>query len=380
MPVRVSDSAGGVASWSDIAAGLHWAVDNGARVANISYQVVNSYAIREAAQRMRNAGGVVISAAGNGATEEWFSENPALVHVAATTADDGLAAYSSYGSYVDLSAPGDQIWTTMSGGGYAPGSGTSYASPVVAGVAGLVLSANPGLTSEEIEQVLEGSSDDLGAGGWDIFFGSGRVNAAGAVDLALASPDPDTMPPLVEILSPANDSTVAGTVPVEVHATDDGAVSEVVLHAGGALVGTDVTAPFQFSWDATQVADGEVALIATAYDAAGNEGRSDEVTVRVANTPEPRDTTPPRVTIDTPSDGATVSKKVVIAASASDDTGVRAIALYVNGEEECRDEAGIVSCVWNVNREPEGAHLIRAVARDLAGNETTASIRVYKIK
>jgi subtilisin family serine protease len=98
-----------------------------------------------------------------------------------------LAAFSNYGKWVTLSAPGAMIMSTARGGGYSYWNGTSFASPIAAGVAALVVSVNPALTAPQVVDILKQSADDLGARGYDIFYGWGRVNAARAVEAALAT-------------------------------------------------------------------------------------------------------------------------------------------------------------------------------------------------
>lgn len=140
-----------------------------------------SAAVRAAAQYFVERGGVVIASAGNTAAQEGIAETPWILSVSATDENDALAGFSSWGSYVDLAAPGVGIRTTLNGGGYGSVQGTSYSAPVVAGVAALMLRANPNLTPSELETLLELTAEDLGDAGWDARFGYGRVNAASAV-------------------------------------------------------------------------------------------------------------------------------------------------------------------------------------------------------
>ena len=102
-----------------------------------------------------------------------------MVAVAATDSVDHLAGFSNYGSWITLSAPGTNILTTSNSGGYSYWSGTSFSSPIVAGVAALVLSVNPLLTNADLVDILEKTADDLG--GYDSSFGWGRINAQQAV-------------------------------------------------------------------------------------------------------------------------------------------------------------------------------------------------------
>ena len=183
MPVRVSDASGN-ATYSAIASGLTWAADHGARVANISYIVSDSSVVTSAAQYFQSKGGVVASSAGNYSTFSNSSDNPYILTVSATDQSDVIYDYSNTGKNIDLAAPGDSFSTQM-GGGYVSTGGTSYSSPIVAGVAALVMSANPSLSGAQVQNVLKESSDDFGALGWDSNYGIVSVNASRAVQSSM---------------------------------------------------------------------------------------------------------------------------------------------------------------------------------------------------
>lgn len=189
MPVRISDLSG-LASASNIASGLTWAADHGARVANVSYRVTGNKTISSAAKYFQSKGGVVVVAAGNYSTQETAPDDPYILTIGATDPQDVLYYYSNYGNNLDLVAPGNNT-TTLLGAQYGAGGGTSFASPVVAGVAALMLSVNPKLTPAQVTEILKQSADDLGAAGRDNVYGSGRVNAAKAVSAARAIPATD---------------------------------------------------------------------------------------------------------------------------------------------------------------------------------------------
>lgn len=175
MPVRIS-APDGFAYWSTVAQGIYWAADHGAKVANISFNGISgSSSVQAAAEYMRGKGGVVVVAAGNSGGLENIAAHNALLSVAATDSGDVRASFSSYGPYVDLAAPGVGIYTTTRGGGYANGSGTSFASPVVAATAALMLSANRNLGAADVDRLLKSTALDLGAPGADDFYGAGRV-------------------------------------------------------------------------------------------------------------------------------------------------------------------------------------------------------------
>ncbi|MES2564113.1 MAG: S8 family serine peptidase, partial [Pseudomonadota bacterium] len=270
MPIRVTDTAGS-GYLSQMAQGITWAADRGARVANLSFAGAGGYAtVQSAAQYMKNKGGLVITAAGNYGREETFAANSSTMTVSATDGGDAKASWSSYGNFVDIAAPGVSIWTTTRGGGYGAYSGTSLASPVMAGVAALVMSANPALKAVDAENILFSTAVDLGSAGFDIYYGYGRVNAAAAVLGAVAAAPRDTTAPSVAITSPGAGDPVKGLVAVNVNATDNVGISRVDLLINGVAFASDTTAPYGFSWDTTSMPDGNATLTAYAYDAAGN--------------------------------------------------------------------------------------------------------------
>lgn len=379
MPVRVSDTADGVAQWSALVNGILWAADHGADVVNMSYDLsYGAYVLDDAAQYFRGKGGVVVIAAGNSNTDGGYSDNPNMITVAATDSNDNKASFSNYGDNVDVSAPGASIYTTYINSGYANTSGTSFASPATAGVVALIMAANPYLTPDEVEAVLEQSSDDPIAGtDWHPYFGWGRVNAAAAVQLAQQTVNTDTEAPSATIFSPQNNATISGTVLVEVSASDNNSVTGVDLYADGQWIGRDLTAPYQFSWDSTQVADGSVVFKAYAQDAAGNEGVSAGLSVNVANQQAIQDEVAPSVNIFDPADGSTVSRTVNIGVTANDNIGVKTLTVLVDGSELCSTmDSSSISCNWNTRKASDGAHVITAIAEDAAGNQAESSVTV----
>lgn len=392
MPIRVTNSSDGSAYFSAIANGLTWAADHGARVANISYDMLTtSSSIASAAQYMIGKGGVVVGAAGNSGTDRGYSDSPYIISVSATDSNDAKASWSSYGYYVDVAAPGVGIWTTTNGGGYGAVNGTSFASPVTAGVVALMMAANPSLSPAQLEQILESTADDLGATGEDTNYGSGRVNAAVAVDGAKNAQATDTQAPSASITPPAGGGKVVGVTAVNVSASDNIGVTKVELYvdngASKKLVGTDTNFPFGFSWDTTGQTDGNVSLVAYAYDAAGNKGTSNSVSVTVDNEPDPVDTIPPTVKITNPVNGAKVAGRVTIQVSASDNVGVAKTTCSVISKKTGKTVAssvgngGSLNFTWNATRALAGEYTITAIAEDTAvptSNKASTSITVIK--
>lgn len=211
LPVKALDSRGSGTS-ADVAAGIEYAVDRGAAIVSLSLGGPwPSSAIENAISYARGQGVLVVAAAGNqGRDIDEYPMYPAsltdenIISVAATTADDDIAYFSNFGvTSVDVGAPGYNIQSTVLGADYAYYSGTSMATPYVAGLAALVKSANPALSYAELRDAIFSSVDYIPALGGKTSTG-GRVNAYSAVHWALtgaphptpdpAEPDPEPTP------------------------------------------------------------------------------------------------------------------------------------------------------------------------------------------
>ena len=386
IPIKVVDSTCSTTT-SMLAQGLTYAADNGARVANMSFMVAGSATVQSAAQYLRNKGGVAVSSGGN-AGQFWNIANTSTItEVAATDSSDARASWSSYGSYIDVAAPGVGILTTKAGGGYESVSGTSLSAPVTAGVYALMIAANPKLAPSTLDQALYSTAVDLGASGYDQYYGWGRINAAKAVALAKTTVAADTTSPTASITSPSASSKVSGLVPVNVSATDNVGVTRVDLLVNGTLYVTDTTAPYAFSWDTSALPDGPNTLQATAYDAAGNQGNSSKITLTVAN-----DTIAPKVTIISPVGGAAVSGNVAISVSATDNNKVAQISLLIDGKQVALSYGSQLSYAWSATTATAGSsrskkrnattiqsgtsHTITARATDPAGNTGSVSVTI----
>jgi thermitase len=187
MPMRVTDSSDGYAYFSAIASAFTWAADHGAKVAQASYSGCGSASIINAGAYLRSKGGVATISAGNSGADSGFAQSDKLVCVSATGSNDLRTSWSSFGQYVDVAAPGDGIYTTARGGGYASVSGTSFSGPLTTGIYALMFSVNPKLTPNQADNILFSTADDIGEPGWDMYYGYGRVNAAKAVASAKAA-------------------------------------------------------------------------------------------------------------------------------------------------------------------------------------------------
>ncbi|MFH1894234.1 MAG: S8 family serine peptidase [Candidatus Zixiibacteriota bacterium] len=231
MPVKVLDSQGS-GYLSDVADGIIWAADNGADVINMSLGASSTTStLQNAVQYAYGMGVTIVCAAGNAGTP--VAQYPAAytecISVSAVRYDKALAYYSSYGSTIDICAPGGDVTVDQNSDGYGDGvlqqthdgvnystfsyyfyQGTSMASPHVAGVAALLLAKDGSLTPQQVRDAIEGSAEDLGAAGWDQSFGYGLVDA----NAALQSLTPT--PPVANF----SGSPTSGTVPLTVNFTD----------------------------------------------------------------------------------------------------------------------------------------------------------------
>ncbi len=367
MPLRITDLSGNGLS-SSIANALTWAADHGSRVANVSYGNVSKITtIINAAQYFQSKGGVVTAAAGNSATFDSTADSPYFVLVSATDQNDVLCSWSNTGNNVDLSAPGQNLVTTVNGGGYGFASGTSFSAPTVAGVAALVLSANPSLSGTKVQDILRQNADDLGTKGWDSSYGWGRVNAARAVAAASGqTPPQDTTAPTAVITSPAAGAALANSVSVSVTGSDNVGVTKIEWYLDGALKSSSATSSASFSWNTTTSANGSHTLMAKAYDAAGNVGSSASFSVSVNN--PVADTTAPVASVGSPVNGSTVAGTISVAVSGSDKVGVTKVEWYLDATLKGSSSAASAAFSWDSTGVSNGGHTIAAKAYDAAGN------------
>ncbi len=240
MPMRVTNQTDGWAQFSAIAAAFTWAADNGAKVAQASYSGCGSASIINAGAYMRSKGGVATVSAGNTGADGGFGTSDNLVCVSATDSSDNRTSWSSFGAYVDVSAPGASIYTTARGGGYSYVSGTSFSGPLTTGIYALMFSANPALTPTQADSILFSTADDLGAPGWDMYYGHGRVNAGKAVAAALAAVGTrDIVPPSVPTnLRTINVTTNSVLLAWNASTDDNSGVAGYTIYRDGAKLAT----------------------------------------------------------------------------------------------------------------------------------------------
>jgi subtilisin family serine protease len=292
--VRVLDCAGSGTN-SGVISGVDWVTANhlSPAVANMSLGGGASSAL-DTAVRNSIASGVTYAIAAGNSSADACGGSPSRVTealvVGASSSTDAQASFSNFGTCLDLYAPGVSITSAWATSDTATNtiSGTSMATPHVAGTAALYLQANPAATPAQVSSALASNATP----GVLTAVSTGSPNRLLYVAfIGGAAPPADTTPPTVSITAPAPGATVSGTVTIAASASDDVGVARVELRVDGALLATDTAAPYSAAWDTTAVANGSHTLSARALDAAGNAATSAAVTVTVSNAAPPPPTT-----------------------------------------------------------------------------------------
>lgn len=202
MPVKVLNSAGS-GSLTAIANGIRYAADNGANVISMSLGgSTGSSALQSAVTYAWGRGCVLCAATGNSGRSgvSYPARYTECIAVGATRFDGARAGYSTYGTGIDVVAPGGDTSVDQNGDGYGDGilqqtfatgspnsfgyyffQGTSMATPHVAAIAAMVKANKPTYTNTQVRSAIESSCRDLGSSGYDTRFGYGLVNAAAAL-------------------------------------------------------------------------------------------------------------------------------------------------------------------------------------------------------
>jgi len=269
---------------SDVAYAIQWATVNKIQVINMSLGGGASITLEAACwlayyyDRL-----LLVASAGNSGNPPGKGDNisyPAgydsVIAVAATDQSDKRARWSSTGPAVELAAPGVSIYSTYIGG-YATLSGTSMASPHVAGTAALVWAANPGWLNDAVRGELEITADDLGDSGRDWLYGYGLVDA----DEAAGVPPPLTNElPTVSIVSPADVSTFESEAVISfigtASDTEDGDLTASLVWTSS--IDSQIGTGGSFS---TTLSDGNHTITAEVTDS-GDETGSDSIGITVS--------------------------------------------------------------------------------------------------
>jgi subtilisin len=285
LPVKVMNAQGSGA-WSWVAAGIDWAVDNGAHVISMSLSGnPGSQAVADAVAEAQARGVLVVSAAGNSGccnTVGYPALYPGSMAVGAVDMNDMIASFSSTGPAIDVTAPGVAVKAPVPIGacalchpsGYMLLNGTSMATPHVSGVAALLMTR--GFTAAQAWNAMTSTARDLGAAAHDPIYGYGRVDALAAVNSTPSEPPPppptDDVAPSVVITSPQFLQRVQQNSFNTIHASasDNVGVQRVEFYVD--LVGkcVDTTAPYTCTWVVPRGKGLYYLIEAYAFDAAGN--------------------------------------------------------------------------------------------------------------
>ena len=248
MPIRVLNSRGSGRT-SDIAEGVVWAVGNGADIINLSLGGSSaSSTLRDAVRHADDRDVFVVAAMGNefesGSPTSYPAAYAEAFAVGAIDQSVGHAFFSSSGNYIDVAAPGVNILAAAwreTGSSYVAYSGTSMATPFVAGVAALLRSIDPSLSNAQLRTILTETAADVESSGWDTLTGHGVIDAAEALarlpqgESSTATPTatPTTIPTATPTATPlltatptttpvsgppvADDNTIQMYLPIIVH-------------------------------------------------------------------------------------------------------------------------------------------------------------------
>ncbi len=303
LAVKVLDSSGW-GTYSNIAAGIIYAADHGAKIINLSLGGTSySSTLKAAVDYAFSKGCVLVAAAGNSgdATVNYPAGFANVIAVGAVSSDMKLKSFSCYGEHIDVVAPGSAIAPTINDG-YADWSGTSFSAPFVSGLASLVLSLNPSLLPQDIQRIIEATAVDLGEPGKDLYFGSGFVDfyaaltAAGGlrtIDGDNGSADNPAAPgnqpnvvddvnPEVAIVQPSDGEIISGRYILKVSATDNTGIKCVRFYLDGNLFATDESQPYELVVNTRGMTAGIHHIFAEAEDIAGNKAASTVVSFQVA--------------------------------------------------------------------------------------------------
>lgn len=186
MAVKATANSASASSVTNGYDGVVYAVAAGADVISMSWGGTGTSSIAQNVITWASQQGVVlVAAAGNSNTNTMFypAAYTECIAVAATNSNDTKASFSNYGTWVDISAPGNNIYSTLPSNQYGNMSGTSMACPMVAGLCGLMLSLNPSLTPADVRNCLTSSATNINAmnSSYIGMLGAGRIDAAAAM-------------------------------------------------------------------------------------------------------------------------------------------------------------------------------------------------------
>jgi len=190
LPYNVS-AGGNSIDMSAVDDAIIKATDDGAKIINMSFRSLSSYHpdVDDAIEYAVDHGVVLFAASGNDYNSTWIgypASHSDVIAVGSVGQNLSISLFSNRSDDLDLVAPGESIYTITQSDAYTYCSGTSFSSPILSGVAALMLSANPNLSASQVRYFLCNTARDLGSPGRDAVFGYGLVDAYAAVNAALA--------------------------------------------------------------------------------------------------------------------------------------------------------------------------------------------------
>ncbi|HWS31865.1 MAG TPA: S8 family serine peptidase [Actinoplanes sp.] len=372
LPVKVLNSEG-EGYYSDIANGIIWAAKQNAKIINLSLGGKGSAAVlRDAVAYANLRGALVVAAAGNDGKTS-YTYPAAYTDVLSVGANNtrssggtGMASFSTHGSWVDVSAPGITAGMDLYGNYYEddrtkyyPVQGTSFSSPLVAGVAALIASHRPTYTNYSIQRAIANSATK---NSWTKY---GRVDAAKALTISR-----DGTPPTATGFTPgANAKVRNGAAITPIGVADASGIRRVDLYVDGVWNSYDYTAPFAPVLK-TPGKNGAIKVQLRITDKAGNFTWLPIRTVIADNVV-------PKVTVTkAPANKKKVKGTVKVYAAASDKNGISKVQLLVNGKVVATDTAAAYVFSFKVASQKKTMK-VRVRAYDKAGNVKYTAIRTY---
>ncbi|MFC7530295.1 S8 family serine peptidase [Actinoplanes sp. GCM10030250] len=373
LPVKAVDSHGTTFA-VEIAEGITYAADKGARIINLSFgapdQTNNpdsSALLQTAIDYARSRGAIVLASAGNddrGNLKYFPAANSGVLAVAGTDPAGKRHEGSNFGaSWVDLAAPYCATASTSTGG-TQPVCGTSFSTALASGVAGLIKSRTAAANQWTLENALTTTATAPAAE--DRWLAFGEIRADRAVTKV------DTARPVIGVVTPGYMARFRGTVTVTADKVTDAGGSGITnaqLFADGRLIGTDTTAPYAVRY-ASGTLNRTVKLQWKVSDRAGNVGTLNRNLVA--------DNLAPTLTWKSgPKNKAKVKGTVKIKATASDASGVYRVELWINGKLAQWDWKSAYA--FSVKTSKYGKTIkVQLRARDKVGNIRYLTTRTWK--
>jgi len=374
LPVKVL-GASGSGSYSDVAAGIIWAADNGADVINLSLGGPSaSQTMTAAVEYARNKGALVIAAAGNDGLNQisYPAAIPGVLGVAANNSAGQRYSWSNYHTVnADLSAPGCLITEDPLDGGWYWFCGTSAATPLVAGAAGLLLSEAPWAKAADLERALRLGGRHLP--GIVPFVADGTLDADAARAALLTV---DTTAPTISIKN-APSGHVRGQFTVTVNIADDRGVKRVDAVSANKVIASSVTpaGTTRMGTETTLTINSYLVTANTitlrAIDLAGNSTGTNITIVP--------DNTPPTLAIVSPSPSQHLRETVTVTVTTSDTgSGLDRTELWHNATKLAESSTAPWSLTADTRTITDGLHSIEVRAFDKAGNRTSRT-RTWRV-